>query len=58
MATHTKESHIVETFEAKEKMKNLSDQKFLALVWSEDWSNIKKNIEAKQKRAIGIIKDI
>ena len=38
-------------------MKNVSEQKYLGFVLSEDGSNI-KNIEAKQKRAIGIIKDI
>jgi hypothetical protein len=55
--THTKEGHLVETFEGKVKMKNVSEQKYLGFVLSEDGSN-KKYIEAKQKRAIGIIKDI
>ena len=38
-------------------MNNVSEQKYLGFVLSEDGSNI-KNIESKQKRAIGIIKDI
>ena len=40
--THTKEGHLVETFEGKVKMKNVSEQKYLGFVLFEDGSNIKK----------------
>ena len=54
---HDKEGHLIEQFEGKEKIENVSDQKYLGFTIPEDGSN-KKNIEAKQKRSIGIIKVI
>ena len=54
---HDKEGHLREQFKGKEKIENVSDQKYLGFTISEDGSN-KKNIEAKQKRSIGIIKVI
>ena len=55
--THSKEGHIIEKFEGKTKIYNVSEQKYLGFVISEDGSNL-KNIEAKRKRARSIIKDI
>ena len=54
---HNEDDHLIEKFEGKVKMKNASEQKYLGFILSEDGSNI-KNIEAKEKRAIGIKKDI
>ena len=39
--THTKEGHLIEQFQGKVKMKNVSEQKYLGFVLSEDGSNIK-----------------
>ena len=55
--THNDEGHLIEQFQGKVKMKNVSEQKYLGFVLSDDGSNI-KHIEFKQKRAIGIKKDI
>ena len=54
---HNKEDQLIDTFEGKLKMKNFSEQKYLGFIISEDGSNM-KNIEAKGKRSIGIIKQI
>ena len=54
---HNKEDHIVETFEGKLKMKNVSEQKYLGFIISDDGSNT-KNILAKDKRAQGIKREI
>ena len=55
--THNDEGHLIEQFQGKVKMKNVSEQKYLGFVLSDDGSNI-KHIEFKQKRGIGIKKDI
>ena len=55
--THDKNDNLIETFEGKIEMKNVNEQKYLGFVLSADGSNM-KNIQEKQKRAIGIRKDI
>ena len=50
---HDKIDQLIETFEGKIRMKNVSEQKYLGFVLSEDGSNM-KHIMAKQNRAIGI----
>ena len=54
---HDKTDQLIETFEGKIRMKNVSEQKYLGFILSEDGSNM-RHIMAKQKRAIGIRKDI
>ena len=54
---HNMKDQLVETFEGKLKMKNVTEQKYLGFIISEDGSNL-KNIESKGKRSIGIIKTI
>ena len=54
---HIKKDQIINTFEGMLKMKNVEEQKYLGFVISEDGSNL-RNIEAKEKRSIGIIKQI
>ena len=53
--THDKKDHLIETFEVKVRMERVTEQKYLGFVVSEDGSNM-KNIEVKEKRAIGIKK--
>ena len=50
---HNKDDHLIEKFEGKVKMTNVSEQKYLGFILSEDGSKTKK-IENKEKRAIGI----
>ena len=54
---HNMKDQLVETFEGKLKMKNVTEQKYLGFIISEDGSNL-KYIESKGKRSIGIIKTI
>ena len=54
---HEKTDQLIEKFEGKIKMKNFSEQNYLGFILSEDVSNM-KHIMTKQKRAIGIRKDI
>ena len=54
---HDEKDQLIETFEGKIKMKNVTEQKYLGFIISEDGSNL-KNIEAKVKKSIGIIKTI
>ena len=55
--THDKEGHLIEAFEAKVKMLQVPEQRYLGFIISEDGSNL-KNIMSKQKRSFGIIRDI
>ena len=55
--THNEQGHHEETFEGKVKMTNVTEQKYLGYVLSDNGSNM-NNIMAKQNRAIGIKKDI
>ena len=55
--THDKKEHLIKTFEGKFRMERVTEQKYLGFVVSEDGSNM-KNIEVKEKRAIGIKKCI
>ena len=50
---HDKIDQLIETFEGKIRMKNVSEQKYLGFVLSEDGSNM-KHIMAKQNQTIGI----
>ena len=54
---HDDKGHLREQFEGKKEIENVSEQKYLGFIISEDGSN-QKNIEAKRKRAFGIIKVI
>ena len=54
---HNEEDQIMETFKGKIKMKNVSEQKYLGFIISDDGTNI-KNILAKEKRAHGIKREI
>ena len=54
---HNKNDQLIETFEGKVPMTNVSEQKYLGFILSEDGSNL-KNIIEKQKRANGIIREI
>ena len=54
---HDKKDHLIETFEGKVRMEGVTEQKYLGFVVSEDGSNM-KNIEVKEKRAMGIKKKI
>ena len=54
---HNETGDLIEKFEGKIKMKNVNEQKYLGFVLSKNGSNL-NNIEAKQKIAIGIKKDI
>ena len=57
MNTHNEKDHLIEKFEGKVAMKNISEQKYLGFILSDDGSNL-KNIFEKQKRANGIIREI
>ena len=50
-----KKDHLIKTFEGKVRMERVTEQNYLGFVVSEDGSNM-KNIEVKEKRAIGIKK--
>ena len=54
---HNEKDQLIETFERKIRMKNVTEQKCLGFIISEDGSNL-KNIEAKVKKSTGIIKTI
>ena len=54
---HDENGHLIESYEGKVKMNKVNEQKYLGFVISSDGSNM-NNIEAKEKRAIGIIKTI
>ena len=54
---HDENDQLIETYEGKVNMSEVCEQKYLGFVISSDGSNL-NNIEAKQKRAIGIIKTI
>ena len=54
---HNENDHLVEQYEGKGKMNNVTEQKYLGFIISNDGSNM-KNIEAKEKRAIWIKRTI
>ena len=54
---HDENNNLIEEFEGKIQMKNVSEQKYLGFVLSENGSNL-NNIIAKLNRAIGIKKEI
>ena len=54
---HKLSDKFIETFEGKIKMKHVKEQKYLGVILSQDGSNM-NNILAKEKRSIGIRKDI
>ena len=54
---HNEKDHIIETFEGRVPMTNVSEQKYLGFTLSDNGSYL-KNIFEKQKRANGIIREI
>ena len=54
---HNENDHLIETFEGKVPMTNVSEQKYLGFILSKDGTKL-KNIFEKKKRANGIIREI
>jgi hypothetical protein len=46
---HDKEGHLIEQFEGKKKIENVSDQKYLGFTISKDGSNKKKTLKQNRK---------